>query len=187
MKKHIYVYPFLKFSKFSGLMKFFAIAFFMLVFAGCDNAPNPLRKDLKEIAKEIIKNAKNCALITIDSLGVAHARAMDPFFPEEDFTVWMATNPKSLKVKQIQYNQQVTLYYFDKESTSYLTLKGIASIIDTQNKKDKFWKKAWKNFYKNRTTDYTLIKFTPNNANIVSEKYQVSGDSITWETTQLNF
>ena len=72
------------------------------------------KKDLKEITREIMKEAKACALITMDSLGIAHARAMDPFLPEEDFTVWMATNPKSLKVQQLKNNKKVTLYYFDK-------------------------------------------------------------------------
>ena len=143
-------------------------------------------KDIKKITKEIMINARNCALITIDSIGVAHVRTMDPFLPQENFTVWMATNPKSLKVKQIENNRQVTLYYFDKESSSYVTLQGVARIINTQNDKQKFWKKEWKNFYKNRTTDYTLIKFTPNKVNIVSEKYQIIGDSITWETPHLN-
>ena len=144
------------------------------------------KKDIKEITKEIMINARNCALITIDSTGVAHVRTMDPFLPQENFTVWMGTNPKSLKVKQIENNRQVTLYYFDKESSSYVTLQGVARIINTQNDKQKFWKKEWENFYKNRTTDYTLIKFTPNKVNIVSEKYQILGDSITWETPQLN-
>jgi general stress protein 26 len=143
-------------------------------------------KDIKKITKEIMINARNCALITIDSFGVAHVRTMDPFLPQENFTVWMATNPKSLKVKQIENNRQVTLYYFDKESSSYVTLQGVARIINTQNEKQKFWKKEWENFYKNRTTDYTLIKFTPNKVNIVSEKYQIIGDSITWETPHLN-
>ena len=144
------------------------------------------KKDIKEIIKEIMINARNCALITIDSTGVAHVRTMDPFLPQENFTVWMGTNPKSLKVKQIENNRLITLYYFDKETVSYVTLQGVARIVNTQNEKQKFWKKEWKKFYKNKTTDYTLIKFIPNKVNIVSEKYQILGDSITWETPQLN-
>ena len=88
------------------------------------------KKDLKGIAQEIMINAKNCSLITIDSLGIAHARVMDPFLPEENFTVWMATNPKSLKVRQIKDNGQVTLFYFDQKSVSYVTLQGVARIVN---------------------------------------------------------
>ena len=131
--------------------------------------------------------AKNCALITVDSLGVAHVRTMDPFLPEDDFTVWMGTKPMSLKVSQIQQNEKVTLYYFDKENASYVTLQEVASIVNTQKEKDKFWKKEWKSFYKNRTTDYMLIKFSPNTANVISENYNILGESITWKTPQINF
>jgi general stress protein 26 len=187
MKKHIYGYLFLKFSKLSRFMKFFTISFLLLFFVRCNNAPDPVKKELNEIAKEIMTNAKNCALITIDSLGAAHARAMDPFLPEEDFTVWMATKPSSLKIKQLQGNNNVTLYYFEKESVSYVTLQGTASIVNSQNEKEKFWKKEWKNFYKNRTSDYALIKFIPKVGNVISEKYKILGDSITWETPKINF
>jgi general stress protein 26 len=168
-------------------MKYVSVFLLLLLFVSCDNAQNPIKKNIKEIAKEIMTNAKNCAFITIDSLGVAHARAMDPFLPEEDFTVWMATKPSSLKIKQLQGNNNVTLYYFDKESVSYVTLQGTASIVNSRNEKEKFWKKEWKNFYKNRTSDYALIKFIPKTGNVISEKYKILGDSITWETPKINF
>jgi general stress protein 26 len=168
-------------------MKYASVFLLLLIFVSCDNTQNPIKKNIKEIAKEIMTNAKNCAFITIDSLGVAHARAMDPFLPEVDFTVWMATKPSSLKIKQLQGNNNVTLYYFDKESVSYVTLQGTASIVNSRNEKEKFWKKEWKNFYKNRTSDYALIKFIPKVGNVISEKYKIFGDSITWETPQINF
>jgi general stress protein 26 len=110
---------------------------------------------------------------------------MDPFLPEDNFTVWMGTNPKSLKVSQIQKNKLVSLYYFDKESAGYITLQGVATIVNTRDKKEQYWKKEWKNFYKNTTTDYVLIKFVPNKATIISEKHQVLGDSITWKAPKL--
>ncbi len=187
MKKLMYVYLFLKFFKLQFLMKYFFSSVFLIVLMSCNNDANPVKKDIKEIAKEIMTDAKNCALITIDSLGVAHARAMDPFLPEEDFTVWMGTNSRSLKVRQIKKNKNVTLYYFDAKSASYVTLQGTANIVNTQKKKEKFWKTAWENFYKNKTTDFMLIKFIPNKATIISEKYQILGDSISWETPTIKF
>jgi general stress protein 26 len=140
--------------------------------------------ELKEIAKELMIEG-SAALITVDSLGISHVRAMDPFVPEDNFTVWMGTNPKSSKVSQIKKNNLVSLYYFNKESAGYITLQGVATIVNTKEKKDRYWKKEWKNFYKNTTTDYILIKFVPNKATIISEKHQVLGDSITWEAPKL--
>jgi general stress protein 26 len=149
------------------------------------NTPNTPEIGLKEVAKELMMHAENAALITVDSMGIAHVRAMDPFAPEPDFTVWMGTNPKSLKVSQILKNNAVSLYYFDKENGGYITLQGVASIVNTKDKKEHYWKKEWKGFYKNTTTDYILIKFVPNKATIISEKYKVLGDSITWEVPKL--
>ncbi|KGL64183.1 pyridoxamine 5'-phosphate oxidase family protein [Polaribacter sp. Hel1_85] len=168
-------------------MKSILFSLFLIVLVSCKKDSEPLKTDLKEIAKEIMVNAKNCALITVDAKGIAHARAMDPFLPEEDFTVWMGTNSKSLKVSQIQQNENVTLYYFDKENASYVTLQGVASIVNTKKEKEQFWKKEWENFYKNKATDYLLIKFTPNSANVISEKHSILGESITWKTPQINF
>lgn len=143
-----------------------------------------VKKELKEVAREVMTTSKNCALITVDSLGVAHARAMDPFLPEKDFTVWMATNPKSKKVSDIANNPKVTLYYFDKNDPGYVTLQGTATLVNDREKKQKFWKEDWENFYKNRDTDYLLIKVTPEKLYVISEHYKVLGDTITWKVPE---
>ena len=183
MKKPIYACQFLKYTKSTQFLKFVLLLGLLLNFMRCNNQ-SYIPMELKEIAKELMIEG-SAALITVDSLGVSHVRAMDPFLPEDNFTVWMGTNPKSSKVSQIKKNNLVSLYYFDKESAGYITLQGVATIVNTREKKDRYWKKEWKNFYKNTTTDYILIKFVPNKATIISEKHQVLGDSITWEAPKL--
>ena len=185
MKKHIYDCLFLKFSKVTQFIKFVVFLCLLFNFMSCMNTSKTPKMSLKEIAKELMAHSENAALITLDSTGVAHVRAMDPCLPEDNFTVWLGTNPKSLKIAQIQKNNLVSLYYFDKESAGYITLQGIATIVNAKDKKEQYWKKEWKNFYKNTTTDYVLIKFVPHNAKIISEKHQVLGDSITWEAPKL--
>lgn len=161
------------------------ILFFIL---GCTNSKElQLDKDKKAVAREIIENAKNCSLITVDSMGIADARAMDPFLPDENFVIWMGTNSRSAKVSQIKINPNVTLYYFDRENVGYVTLQGVAEIVNSEAEKQQFWKKEWENFYKNRTTDYSLIKFTPRKAKVISEKYNILGDKITWEVPEMKF
>lgn len=145
------------------------------------------KKELKDIAREIVVTSKNCALITVDSLGIAQARTMDPFPPEEDFIIWMATNPKSRKVKEIEHNPNVTLYYFDKDDPGYVTIYGTATLVNAQEEKQRFWKEEWKNFYKNRTTDYLLIKVVPSKLNVISEQNKILGDSITWKPAEVEF
>ena len=185
MKKHIYACLFLKFSKGTQRIKFVVFLCLLFNFMSCMNTSKTSKMSLKEIAKELMVHSESAALITVDSLGVTHVRAMDPFLPEDNFTVWMGTNPKSLKVSQIQKNKLVSLYYFDKESAGYITLQGVATIVNRRDKKEEYWKEEWKNFYKNTTTDYVLIKFVPNKATIISEKHQILGDSITWAVPKL--
>ena len=67
------------------------------------SAQEVLNTDLKrdrvlEVAHEIVKNARHCALITVDRSGRPVARTMDPAPPGADFVVRMATNPASEKV-----------------------------------------------------------------------------------------
>ena len=57
---------------------------------------------LMNTAREIMTSAETCALITLDYEGLPRVRAMDPFLPESDFTVWFGTNAKSRKVDQIK-------------------------------------------------------------------------------------
>ena len=167
------------------MKKVITIIFLASLFACAEK--QPVKKELKEIAREVMIASKNCALITVDSFGVAQARAMDPFLPEEDFTIWMATNPKSKKVSDIANNPKVTLYYFDKNDPGYVTLQGTATLVNDTDKKEKFWKKEWKNFYKDRETNYLLIKVTPSKLNVISEKHNILGDSITWKSPEIEF
>ena len=67
-----------------------------------DQKALPSRDSLLAAAREIIGMQKYCALITLDSVGHPHARTMNPFPPEEDMTVWIATNSRSRKVQEIR-------------------------------------------------------------------------------------
>lgn len=164
------------------------IVFFFLFANICScTQENETKKNKIEIAKEIIEASKNCALITVDSLGIAHVRTMDPFLPEEDFTIWMATNSESSKVNEIRRNSKVTLYYFDKENPGYVTLEGTAMLIDTPKTKEQYWKDEWKNFYNEQKTNYLLIKFIPSKLYLISEKYNILGDSLTWKSPEITF
>ena len=58
-------------------------------------------------AREIIDAQTYCAIVTVDESGRPRARTMNPFPPEDDLTVWMATNSRSSKVQEIQANPQV--------------------------------------------------------------------------------
>jgi general stress protein 26 len=138
-------------------------------------------------AREIVLAAGTCTLISVDADGVARARAMDAFLPDEAFIVWFGTNPKSRKVGQIQGNPMVSLYYFDKATASYVLLHGKAQIVDNTTEKEKYWKKEWEAFYPNYPDGYLLIKVIPLWMEVVSESRGIIGDPVTWQPAVVSF
>ena len=142
---------------------------------------------LARVAHEIMIAAGHCALITIDSTGRPNARVMDPFPPEKGSVVWLATNPKTRKVKDIKRDPRVTLFYFDKAGMGYVTLIGQAELVQDAKEKERRWKEEWRTFYPNRSKDYLLIRVIPEKMEVVSVKHNIVGDSQTWTTPTLNF
>jgi general stress protein 26 len=174
-----------------GLSKIVATSFLLLCFGSLTvhgqvkPAPRLDRPGLIDTAREIMKTARYCALITVDSTGRSHARTMDPFPPEEDMAVWLATNPKSRKVAEIRRHSHVTLYYFVSEDQAYVAISGRARIVRDAREKAKHWKDDWKDFYPDR--NYLLIAVTPEKLEVVSVKRGIVGDSIRWTPPAVTF
>lgn len=132
------------------------------------------------ISKDIIKSSYYCTLITIDEDGQPRARIMEPLEPDNNFEIWLATNPKSRKIKQIDNNSKATINYFNKADLSYISLMGNAFIVDDNEIKAQKWKQSWEKFYKNQKEDYILIRFIPQTLELISYSKGYSGDKRTW-------
>jgi len=135
---------------------------------------------LISIAREIMVAAHYVALISLDADGHPQARVMDPFPPEDDMSVWLATNPRSRKVEQLRADNRVTLYYFDTAGLSTVTLMGSARLVVGPAEKSKRWKEGWEVFYPDRDSSYLLIEVRPARMEIVSVKHGLMGDPATW-------
>jgi len=144
-------------------------------------------KTLLKVARKIIKNAYFGTLITLDKKGHPRARVMEPFEPDENFEIWLATQPKSRKVIQIKNNATATLHYFDKMNMGYVSLMGNAYLVNDNAVKHEKWKKGWERFYKNRDEDYMLIRFVPETLELISIPDGFTGDSITWKPHSVSF
>jgi len=140
----------------------------------------PSRDELESTARRMMSSAANCALITLDAHGAPRARTMDPFEPDENFVVWLGTNRKTRKVDEIRRDPRVVLYYFDPESTGYVTLAGIATIVDDKQELAKRWKPEWEAFYPDREATYVLIKVVPEKIELISVRDGIDGDPVTW-------
>jgi general stress protein 26 len=142
-----------------------------------------------EAAREIMVSSRYCALITLDEQGPPQARAMDPFPPSEQFEVWLATHAKTRKVRQVERDARVTLYYFDPKAPAYVTLMGRAELVRDSAEKSRRWKEDWAPFYsdKNRGDDYVLIKVTPHQLEIVSYPHGIASEPKAWRPVIVRF
>ena len=145
------------------------------------------RESLIAAAREIMTTARYCALITKDAAGETHARTMDAFAPEADMKVWLGTNSRSRKVREIRRHSRVTLYYFVREDQAYVSLTGTARLVNDPKEKANRFKDDWKAFYPDRARDYVLIEVTPERMEVVSVKKGIVGDSRTWRTPTVIF
>ena len=164
-------------------LKALAITFYLSVVPLSVTAQQPRawsRDELITAAREIITASRYCALITIDRRGRSQVRTMDPFPPDQEMVIWLGTNAHSRKVGEIRRQPRVTLYYFDRESQAYVTIEGIATLVNDANEKARHWKEEWQAFYPNRDKDYLLIKVRPLKLEVVDTRKSILGDPRTW-------
>lgn len=142
---------------------------------------------LKAAAKEMMLQARFCALITTDPYCFPSARMMDAFAPDDSLIVWFGTNRESRKISEIKANNKVSIYYSAKENSGYVLIKGIAEIVDDSESKKKMWKEAWTEFYPEDRSNYLLVKVVPLKLEIVDYTHGITSKSATWEAPYLNF
>ena len=150
----------------------------------------PQRRSKDELiaaAREIMTTTRYCALITTDRSGRANARTMDAFSPDENMIVWFGTNPLSRKVSEIRRNPHVTLYYFDRENQAYVSIQGIARLVNDPKEKARHWKDDWKAFYPDRDKSYLLIEVRPVRLEVVNTKTGIVGTSHDWQPPSVDF
>jgi len=150
------------------------------------SAASDADKKLLELARQTMADARYCALITNDNEAQPRARTVDPFPPDEEFNVWIATRPVTRKVAQIKAHDKVTLYYWHAESSSYVTLMGSAVLVDDNAIKQEMRREADnERLYPNFPDDYLLIKVTPLWIEAMVPGYR--GDRLTWRASEVRF
>ena len=142
-------------------------------------------KKVMDSARKIIDDCYYGTLITVDKTGQPKARVMEPFAPEDDFVIWLATNPRSRKTKELQNNPKATMHYFSKRLMAYVSLMGEATLVNDRAMKQKYWKPGWEKFYSNKDKDYMLIKFVPRVLELINIPEGLTGDKETWKPEQV--
>jgi len=150
---------------------------FSLLLAG----PQPDR--VMDAARATMKSAQFCFLITVDDQRQAQARILNPFDPEPDMKVWLATNRNTRKVGQIRKNPRVTLAYWDPAGSGYVTMLGRAKLVENLAERKRRWKTEWTEFYPGgpEGDTYLLIEFTPTQIEVMSGKHQIASEPLSWK------
>jgi general stress protein 26 len=129
-------------------------------------------------ARELMQQARYCALITIDDASQPQARTVDPLPSDGGLDVWVLTNLNSRKVAQLRHNPRATLYYFVTISPGYVTLLGEATVIESAADKASAWRPAWGEARRKQIArdDFVLIHFRPRRLEIVSYAHGLTND-----------
>ena len=148
--------------------------------------PLPDRARILSAAREIIAAQTYCALVTIDETGRPSVRTMNPFPPEEDMTVWMATNSHSRKLQHIRRDPRVTLYYSNHgTAVGEVSILGRAELTtdpaEIRRRTRAYWDQAFPGL-----ENLTLIKVVPERLEVVNYKAGLHNDPATFRAPSID-
>lgn len=140
-------------------------------------------------AREVMKQAHYCTLVTVGEEGQPQTRIVDPVEPDQDFVVWLATKNTTRKVAQLRKNSKATLLYFDRATMSYVTLLGSGTLVSDPVEKEGRWQTSWAPFYPQgpKTPELILIRFVPRTLEIFSVRHKLLNDPQTWRPAAVEF
>jgi general stress protein 26 len=138
-------------------------------------------------AREVMEEARLAALITLDERGSPRARTMDAFAPDEHMVVWLGTHRATRKVVDIRRDPRVALYYVAPDGNGYVSVTGLAELVDDPAERATRWKAEWDQYYTDREAQYLLIRVRPVRLEVVNYRRGVVGDSATWRPPALEF
>jgi general stress protein 26 len=131
--------------------------------------------ELLQAAREIIAASRYCFFITNDNSGQPQARLMQQFPPDDNFTIWMGTNPRSRKAAQIRANPRAAVACSDVDGPGYVTLTGRARLVDSPPELRKRWRPDWDAHFPGGPDgpNYILIEFSPSRLEVVSGRHKI--------------
>ena len=137
-------------------------------------------EEVKNMSLELIDTSKAAILTTIDFDGNPITRAMFNLrnreqFPEfseffggldNKFDIYISTNTSASKIKHIENNPKICVYYCDPITFKGVMFGGEVEIVDDMNIKSKIWLDWWTRYYPKglEDPDYALLRLKPKTA-----------------------
>jgi len=150
-------------------------------------AKPPTREATLAAARELMTSCRYVALCTVAADGSPRVRTMNPFPPEPDMSVWMATSTTTRKVEELRANPRVTLFYGDlTRMEGYVALRGKAVLVtdpaEIRRRHRAYWDQAFPG-----GRNLVLIQVVPERLEIISYKHGLNGDSAAWAPPAVTF
>lgn len=116
-----------------------------------------------EKIKKLIEDIRINIFITKDQQGKLTGRPMSTIEVEDDGTLWFFTNEYTSKTDDISHNNEVFLTYASGSQASQITISGIATLSDDQERMKELWNPSLKAWFPDGPDDpnMQLIKVTP--------------------------
>ena len=122
--------------------------------------------DALEKIREIAKNANICMCVTdLSNLPLA-GRPMATQEVDREGNIWFMSDRNSDKNKEIEVDNKVQLFYSHTANYEYLSIFGIAEIVNDRSKIEELWTPMAKTWFKEGKDDpnIRLIKVMPEDA-----------------------
>jgi len=119
-----------------------------------------------EKIRDIIKNIKVAMLVTAENELSLNSRPMHTVDIDKDNNIWFFTSDDSGKVKAMMNDHHVNLSYASPEDGQFLSVSGIATFSDDQNRKEDLFNMMTKAWFPEGVNDpnLLLIKVHPQQA-----------------------
>ncbi|WP_077617552.1 pyridoxamine 5'-phosphate oxidase family protein [Bacillus sinesaloumensis] len=114
---------------------------------------NMMKQEEIETLRELIKDVDTAMFTTATEEGLV-SRPMKTQEVEFDGDLWFFTKKETDKYEEIIHNQNVNVAYVGK---SYVSVRGIAEIVEDIGKKKEFWSKAHEKFMQTSYDDPNVI------------------------------
>jgi len=131
----------------------------------------------KKLSLELMEISKAACLTTIDANGFPHTRGMTnlrnkdahpyliPLFRDhrEDFLIFFSTNTSSDKVRHVEKNRKVAVYFTHPEKTQGVMFGGEIEIVPDPEVKRAIWREGMEKYYPSgyNDPDHTILRLYP--------------------------
>lgn len=112
--------------------------------------------------EELIEDIKIAMLVTKSANGKDRGRPMSTAQLDDDGHLWFFTNEFSGKVAEVSVNNEVFLSYASPSRNSYVTINGLAELVDDKTKMSVLWNPVYKVWFPEGLDDpkILLLKIT---------------------------